>query len=200
MCMAEVCVTVSLQPETTLKQLLVQAELHIRPNDNTVTLCGIFYLMPKQWAFFCGANLVPVFSEMRKHMFFSQVMNNLCAHIYSVMIYCCCWWKGQWGTLVKAFPFRLLQHFTCGITKYLTVTFVLWDLRTADAWLKRNWWCWNQFRFLFHKSNVFKLWKWALVNVLIYSFHVACLFFAFGTVVSTLLISFTAAQTKQEAL
>lgn len=52
----------------------------------------------------------------------------------------------------------------------------------------------------FHKSSVLKLWKWALVNVFIYSFNVASLFFPFRTVDSTLLISFTAAQTKQEVL
>lgn len=63
----------------------------------------------------------------------------------------------------------------------------------------KNWWLvkiWSQF----HKSNVFKLSKWALVNVFIYSLNIASLFFAFQTVDSTLLIRFTAAQTKQEVL
>lgn len=68
--MAEVYGTVLQQAETRLTQLLVQAELHIWPNDNTVTVYGIVYLKPKQWTFLCGVKLVPVFPEM-------------------------CWWKSQ---------------------------------------------------------------------------------------------------------
>lgn len=77
--------------------LVVQAELHIRPNDNTVTVCRDVYLMPKQNLFVLAPSWFQVslkwsVDENYKARFFGQISNecNLCVQIsVSKLSYCC---------------------------------------------------------------------------------------------------------------